>query len=323
MTLDVVCFGETMALLAPDPPVRLVAAENLALGHAGAESNVAVSLARLGTRARWCSRVGDDAFGQRILAAITAAGVDTSTVQVCAGARTGVFFKDPDGDMTSVHYYRDGSAASQMTAADVDRALTDVPRVLHLTGVTPVLSPSCADAVEHALVRARETGCILSFDVNYRSALWPEPDLAARTLTRLAQSCDIVFVGLDEAARLWGTTCEASVRGLLDRPSVLVVKDGPRSATAFEDGRRTRVLAIPTHVVDAVGAGDAFAAGWLHARLTGMSATEQLRLGHLVAARSLSSVSDHGVDSGPLAGLPELARADRDWPPPPIAQDRT
>ncbi len=305
-----------MASLAPDPPVRLAAATHLLLSHAGAESNVAVSLARLGTRAQWCSRLGDDAFGHRIHASIAAAGVDTSTARFCPGGRTGLLVKDPDGDSTIVHYYRAGSAASQMEPSDAERALATAPRVLHLTGITPALSPSCAAAVDRALERAREIGCTVSFDVNYRPALWSDPRVAARELLRLAQAVDIVFVGLDEAAGLWGTTSDVSVRTLLDAPPVLVVKDGPRSAVAFENGHRTEVPAAPVEVVEAVGAGDAFAAGWLHARLSAMSPTEQLRLGHLVAARSLTSVTDHGGDAAVLTDLPELARSDRTWPPP-------
>ena len=321
--MDVACFGETMALLAPDPPRPLVDAERLVLSHAGAESNVAVSLAGLGTRAAWCSRLGDDPFGRRIRAAVDAAGVDTSTVRMSPGARTGVFFKDPpsdppsdpDGGSTTVHYYRDGSAASAMDESDAERALSLDPRILHLTGITPALSRSCAAAVEHAVRRAHDLGGTVSFDVNHRAALWRDLDTAAGELLRLAQSCDIVFVGQDEAARLWGTTSAVSVRTLLDRPGVLVVKDGPRSACSFENGSQVEVAAVPVDVVEAVGAGDAFAAGWLHARLTGLSATEQLRLGHLVAARALASVTDHGADTAALAALPHLARADRAWPP--------
>lgn len=319
MSVDVVCLGETMALLAPDPPVRLVDADHLVLTHAGAESNVAVSLAGLGTRSAWCSLLGDDAFGQRIHTAVTAAGVDTSTVRISPGARTGVFFKDPAGDpaegSTTVHYYRDGSAASAMAAGDVDRALSLNPRVLHLTGITSALSASCAAAVEHAIGRAHDLGLPVSFDVNHRPALWPDADTAGHELLRLAQSCDIVFVGLDEAARLWGTTTDVEVRTLLDRPAVLVVKDGSQSASSFADGSRVEVSALPVDVVEAVGAGDAFAAGWLHARLTGRSAAEQLRLGHLVAAHALTSVTDHGADAAVLAALPQLARADQPWPP--------
>ncbi len=315
MSVDVACLGETMALVAPDPPLPLATATRFVLGHAGAESNVAVSLARLGSRASWCSRLGDDALGRRILAEISAAGVDTAAVQLNTAARTGVLFKDPRAGATDVVYYRGGSAASAMDETDVDRALASKPKMLHLSGITPGLSPSCARAVDYTLERARRDGVLVSFDVNYRAALWPERDSAARALARIAGRCDIVFVGLDEAVDLWGVTTADSVRALLEQPGVLVVKDGARSASSYEDGRCSRVDALEVDVLEPVGAGDAFAAGWLHGRLAGMSAVEALRLGHLVAAGSLSSVTDHSLDSLPPATLRGLARDDSPWPP--------
>jgi 2-dehydro-3-deoxygluconokinase len=315
VTAQVSCFGETMALVVPDPPAPLAAAEHFVLTHAGAESNVAVALARLGTATSWCSRVGDDPFGRRVLAAVGAAGVDTSAVQVCAGVRTGVFFKDPGPDGTRVHYYRDGSAASGMDESDAERAVSPVPRILHLTGITPALSASCARAVGHAVTRAHDLGVQVSFDVNYRPALWPEHPTAAEELLRLAQRCDVVLVGLDEAATLWQTDSEAEVRTLIDRPAALVVKDGARSATAFEDGRPVQVPALEVEVVEIVGAGDAFAAGWLHGRLTGATAEESLRLGHLLAASALSSPTDHGRSIA-VGALRAAAASSAPWPPP-------
>lgn len=288
----VVCLGETMALVAPDPPAPLAVADRFVLSHAGAESNVAATLARLGTRALWCSRLGDDPFGHRILAELAADGVDTSLV-TRSTARTGVMFKDPAGATTGVRYYRDGSAAARMDGTDGDRALAGSPDVVHLTGITPALSPSCAGMIDHVLNRASATGTLVSFDVNHRPALWPDLATAAAVLLRLAQRSDIVLVGLDEAARLWGTASAADVRALLDQPRVLVVKDGDRSASSFEDGRRTEVPALAVEVVESVGAGDAFAGGWLHARLAGADAEDALRLGHRMAAESLSSPTDH------------------------------
>ena len=183
----VVCLGETMALVVPDPPAPLAVADRFLLSHAGAESNVAVTLARLGTQARWCSRVGDDPFGRRIRAELTALGVDTSLVSVTAG-RTGVFFKDPAGATTTVHYYRDGSAASTMDGTDAERALAARPALIHLTGITPALSRSCAGMIDGVLQRASAAGAPqVSFDVNYRPSLWPDPARAAGELHRLAQ----------------------------------------------------------------------------------------------------------------------------------------
>ena len=317
MTVDVVCFGETMALVAPDPPQPLTVAAHLVLSCAGAESNVAVSLARLGSRAQWCSRLGDDPFGHRILDTIAGAGVGIDAVRLCPGQRTGVFFKNPEHGRTSVLYYRDRSAAAGMDDTDVDRALASGPRILHLTGITPALSESCFRAVDYAVGRAKDSGVLVSFDVNYRPALWSDPARAGHELQRTAQRADIVFVGLDEAAALWGATTETEVRALIDRPDVLVVKDGARSATGFDRDRRVEVPAVPVDVVEPVGAGDAFAAGWLHAHLRGRDAVEALRLGHLVAAGSLTSATDHSREAVAAQVLERLAASQSGWPPHP------
>lgn len=293
MTTDVVCLGETMALVAPDPPAPLASATSMVLSHGGAESNVAIGLARLGSRAEWCSRLGDDALGRRVLRAVAAEGVGVDLVEVDPLARTGVYFKDPGPGGTAVLYYRDGSAASRMTTADVDRALGCEPRVLHLSGVTPALSESCAVAMTYAMDAARRNGVVVSFDVNYRPALWPDGLSAARELLRLAQLSDLVFVGLDEALALWNTATDTDVRALLAGPTFLVVKDGPRDCAEFELDAAVRLPAPVVEVVEPVGAGDAFAAGWLHAYLLGMDSTERVRLGHAVAADALSSPTDH------------------------------
>lgn len=292
-TPAVVCFGETMGLVAPDPPVPLACARTLTLSHAGAESNVALGLARLGTTAAFCSRVGDDPFGQRIVADLTARGVDASLVRVVPGARTGVMFKDPHPSATRVWYYRDGSAAAGIGVDDAERALGSGARVVHLTGITPALSPSCAGAIEHAIAGAHRRGMQVSFDVNLRAALWPDLGTAGDVLCDLARRCDTVLVGLDEAEALWATTEPAQVRALLDSPGTLVVKDGPREAIAFTDGREVAVAPGPVDLLEPVGAGDAFAAGWWHARLRGSNVEEALRLGHECAAAVLASATDH------------------------------
>ncbi|HEY2279443.1 MAG TPA: sugar kinase [Streptosporangiaceae bacterium] len=312
---DVVCLGETMAMVAPDPPRPLTAARTLALSQGGAESNVAIWLARLGCPAAWCSRLGDDALGRRVLAEVAAAGVDTSPVVLDASAPTGVYFKDPQPNATSVLYYRDRSAAARMDERDADRALAVPRRLLHLTGITPALSDSCAHAVDHAITRAAQLGVTVSFDVNYRPALWPNPDAAATALGRLARRCGVVFVGCDEAALLWGASSVSDIQAALGSPGTLVVKDGPRAARSTDDGSSvTTVAALPVEVVEPVGAGDAFAAGWLYGWLRGLPAAARLRLGHLIASSALGSATDHGELPLSPAALEELARTGRAWP---------
>jgi 2-dehydro-3-deoxygluconokinase len=297
--LDVLCVGETMAMVTPDPGGRLDAASTLRLRAGGAESNVARWLAALGHRAAWAGQVGDDALGVLVTSEVAAAGVDVSLVRVDPHRPTGVYFKDTSPTGTVPLYYRRGSAGSALDTGLVEALAEAQPRVLHLSGVTPALSDGCRRLVEH-LVSDRPLGpaTTVSFDVNYRPALWQEP--AAPRLLAVAQACDVVFVGRDEAETLWGTATAERVRALIDRPGVLVVKDGPYDAVAFSGGTVTREAPAPVEVVEPVGAGDAFAAGWLSGLLRGADQSACLRLGHRLAAAALGSTSDH-------APLPDAA----------------
>jgi 2-dehydro-3-deoxygluconokinase len=303
-----------MAMVTPSPPRPLSEATTLALSHGGAESNVAVWLARLGSSVSWCSRLGDDVLGHRVLAEIAAAQVGTDLVAMDERARTGVYFKDPRPGSTRVVYYRDGSAAAGMDEGDVDRALARPPRLLHLTGITPALSDSCARAVGYAVTRAGQLGVAVSFDVNYRPSLWPSPEAAAAVLGPLARRCPLVFVGTDEAEALWGAPDVRAIGSVLGARGTLVVKDGSRPATSVEGDHVTTVAALPVPVVEPVGAGDAFAAGWLRGWLRGLPAAARLRLGHLVASSALTSATDHGELRLPPAELEEMARTGDTWP---------
>lgn len=291
----VVCIGETMAALAPAPAESLETAEGLRLSVAGAESNVAMYLADLHVPVSWRSAVGDDALGRRVTEAVRAAGVDVSGVRRDPDRPTGLMVKEPAASGTRVHYYRGGSAASAMgpdvLADDTVRAAA----LLHLTGVTAALSPSCRSLVTTALTPAPgERRQAVSFDVNHRAALWP-PGTAADVLHDLADRADITFVGLDEAQDLWGADLTTDdVRELLPHPPLLVVKDGGRGATAFaEDGTWT-VPAPRTEVVEPVGAGDAFAAGFLAGLLRDGDIPRALRLGHITAGSALKVTADRG-----------------------------
>lgn len=309
----VACIGETMVSFIPAGRAGLDSATSVDLDVAGAESNVAMYLADHGVDSRWISRLGDDAFGRRVLDRVRASGVDVSGVRADPERPTGLLFKDPGGRDggrgTLVTYRRQGSAASAMSADVLEDEAVRTADVWHLTGITPALSTECHALVEAALGldgdRDRsgqpdendrdDHRPAVSFDVNYRPAVWRgrEP---GDVLHRLAQAADIVFVGLDEAQALWGEQLVAAqdVRALLPGPRILVVKDGATEATAFCGGDRVVEPARRVDVVEPVGAGDAFAAGFLAALLQGRSARQCLRSGHLTAAAALSVTGDHG-----------------------------
>ncbi|MDT0442663.1 sugar kinase [Streptomyces johnsoniae] len=290
---EVVCLGETMAQVTPLPGGRIDGRSELVLRPGGAESNVAMALVALGHRAAWASRVGADPLGDLLLTALDEAGVDLRLVERDPRLPTGVYFKDPAPAGSSVYYYRAGSAAAAMDRTAVGPVVAAGPRVVHLSGITPVLAPGCRDLVEHLMLQRPVAGAMVSFDVNHRPALWDRD--AGPELLRLARAADVVFVGLDEAARLWPVSDAADVRELIGAPVCLVVKQGAEEAVCFDGDTVVREPAPAVAVVEPVGAGDAFAAGWLAGLLRGLDHGARLRLGHLAAGAALESISDQGT----------------------------
>ena len=286
--------GETMAMVAPVAAEPVEHAEVFRMDAGGAESNVAAHVAALGGRAAWFSRVGDDALGRRVARRIAARGVDVSRVAVDARHPTGLYVKDPGA---GVAYYRAGSAAAHLAPGDADAVSWDGVAVLHVSGITAALGDTAPTFLDRLIDRARGAGVAVSFDVNHRAPLWSVA-LAAAPLLDLARRADIVFVGRDEAETLWATATDSDVRALLPEVAELVVKDGDVGATVFEASGRTLVPALRVEVLDAVGAGDAFAGGYLAARARGLDARARLAAGHERAALTLRTYGDSVHDTG-------------------------
>jgi 2-dehydro-3-deoxygluconokinase len=203
----VVTIGESMALLTVPAGRQLRGGASAPVGFGGAESNVAIGLARLDVPVSWVSRVGDDAFGSLITRELRGEGVQVLSA-VDGQAPTGLMVKEHRyGTPWRVRYYRAGSAASRLDPADLDTgAVTDAitaARVLHLTGITAAISPSALATVRRAIDIARAAGTVVSFDVNHRSALWSDAQ-AAPVLAQLCGSADLVFAGEAEAALVLG-----------------------------------------------------------------------------------------------------------------------
>ncbi|MFG1959323.1 sugar kinase [Nonomuraea sp. NPDC049028] len=293
---DVLAIGETMVMVTPTAGGRLDADSSFILRPGGAESNVAALLAQLGHTTAWAGAVGRDPLGDLVVDSLRARGVDVGLVHRDDERPTAVYFKDPTASGTAVYYYRRGSAASVMTAADVAGWAAWPARVTHISGITAAISPQCLELTRHIVFDRPLRPSVVSFDVNHRPRLWDGAD-AASVLLELAQRADIVFVGRDEAAALWGTTDAESVRALLDGPTYLIVKDAAIEAVGFTPTGVHRAPSLPVEVIDAVGAGDAFAAGWLSGFLDGRDEVTRLRLGHYAASRVLTSPAD-------LADLP-------------------
>nr|WP_225953768.1 sugar kinase [Kibdelosporangium phytohabitans] len=301
------CLGETMALFVPGEPGPVDQVRTWIRTVGGAESNVACNLAMLGLRAKWVSAVGQDAFGQAVVAAVESNGVDVSGVVIDPVRPTGLYIKESNAGGSPVRYYRRGSAASGMGPSLLDQLDLHV-RVLHLTGITAALSDSCLDLMRALVAVPRET-FRLSFDLNWRPKLWPGRDPSV--LRELANAADIALVGDDEALAVWNTSDPAEIRRILPDPPTLVIKHGSRGATLIEGGTQLFQPALRVDVVEPVGAGDAFAAGFLAATLAGASPEHRLRSGHLQAATTLRTHDDVGTPL-PSELVTSLLNADAD-----------
>lgn len=267
----VVTLGETMALVRTTEIGSLRHAHGMALGVGGAETNVAIGLARLGVAVSWLGRVGDDSLGERVAREIRAEGVEVRAV-VDADAPTGLMVKErPSAASTAVHYYRAGSAGSRVSGSDLPDGWIEEASLLHVTGITPLLSATARDAVLGAVERAREAGVTVSFDINYRSALAPAA-VAGPVLREVAERADIVFGGEDEFTILYPDTSAAEAAALLRDAgcATTVLKQGPAGATVFVGDTVVAASGFLIDAIDTVGAGDAFVAGYLSALLEGL-----------------------------------------------------
>ncbi|MFI7394800.1 sugar kinase [Streptomyces tendae] len=309
--VDVVALGESMVTFLPSRPGRLADVPSFDRAIGGAESNVACVLAAAGHSTRWVGRVGADGFGDHLVEAIGAYGVDVSAVRRDPARPTGIYFRTAGDRATDAHevaYYRAGSAASAMSVDTMDLDAIRSGRVLHLSGITPALSADCLGLTRELTAR-RPGRPLVSFDVNHRPGLWRDAGHGhgPEVLLDLARGADLVFVGEDEA---WGLGGPEAVRAALPEPELLVVKQGASGATAFHRtagsgaDEVTSVPALTVDVVAAVGAGDAFAAGFLSATLREKPVRERLRHGHLMAAAALTVPGD-------LATPPARDHADR------------
>ncbi|MDN3445275.1 sugar kinase [Microbacterium sp. APC 3901] len=275
---SVVTLGETMALVRTTEIGSLRHANSLAFGIGGAESNVAIGLARLGIPTSWLGRVGDDSLGERVAREIRGDGVDVRAI-VDPDAATGLMVKErPSAASTAVHYYRAGSAGSRLRPDDLPDGWIESASVLHLTGITPLLSDTAEAAVHGAIDRARVSGTMVSFDINYRSAL-ASPEIAGPVLRGIAERADLVFGGAEEFGILYPAMSVAGAAARLQKAggATTVLKQGPDGASVFTTDSVIGASGFTIDPVDTVGAGDAFVAGYLSALLDGEDLDAVLR----------------------------------------------
>ncbi len=306
--LDVVTLGEAMVLLAAEEPGALEQVRHFSKRTAGAETNVAVGLARLGMRVGWQSRLGDDSMGRFLLAEFRREGIDCSQVVCDAAQRTGFMFKGrrDDGGDPAIEYHRRGSAASRLQPEDIDAAWIASARHLHVTGVFPALNEGTLAATRRAIALMHDVGGTVSFDPNLRPALWPSPTAMRETVNALAAHCDWVLPGLAEGRELTGHAEPARIAAFYRERGarLVVVKLGAGGAWYDGEAGSGHVPAAPVaQVVDTVGVGDGFAVGLISALLEGRSVEEAVQRGAWIGARAVQVRGD-------TEGLPTRAELD-------------
>ena len=285
----VLTVGETMVLLDPLEDGPLALGSQLTLRIAGAESNFAIALARLGLEVTWVSRVGDDLFGRVIEEALAAEGVDLRFLVRDAGAPTGVFFKWREGGRSHVCYYRKGSAASVLGPDDVPDEALDGVELVHLSGITIAIGAGAL--VVDLARRARARGAQVLFDPNWRPALWSSPQAAAAAQSVVLPHVDWVLCGEEEGRLIFGGRSPDEIAAAVRAAGAgdAVVRVGGGGAVVHGE------LVPPprqVEVVDEIGAGDGFAAGFAWGLLHGLDRAVAVRCGHVVASRALAGTGD-------------------------------
>jgi 2-dehydro-3-deoxygluconokinase len=281
---DIITLGEAMIRLSPPDFQRLEQTTTLDVRIGGAELNVAVDAARLGLRTAWVSKLPDNPLGRMTANKAREHGVDVSHVIWTRGERMGLYFVEFGAQprASSVLYDRAGAAIASMKPDDFDwPAIFSQARLFHVSGITPALSPSCAEATLVAAKAAKEAGCIVSVDVNYRAKLWSEAD-ANRVMTALMAHADVLITTEEDTRKVY--RIEAAdyrdvARELLRRfplkTVAITLRETPsvlRNTWSAFAAAGDQIYEAPTYeveIVDRLGAGDSFTAGFLWGYLQG------------------------------------------------------
>ena len=306
-TFDVATFGEAMMMLVADRPGPMEQAEAFHKRTAGAETNAAIGLARLGLKVGWASRLGADSMARYLLASMQAEGIDCSKVVCDPTQRTGFLFKGQvtDGSDPPVEYHRKGSAASLMGPADVDETWLRSARHLHATGVFAAISDTSLQAARKSMELMRAARRSISFDPNLRPSLWATPEHMRTSINALAALADWVLPGIEEGRLLTGEQTPEAIAAFYRRQgaSLVAIKLGAEGAYYDSSTAGTGYVAgFPVaKVIDTVGAGDGFAAGLISALLEGKTVPEAVRRGAWIGARAVQVLGD-------TEGLPTRAQ---------------
>jgi 2-dehydro-3-deoxygluconokinase len=282
-TLDLLAIGEAMVEFNQQ---RSAPGSYLA-GFGGDTSNCAIAAARMGARSGYLSQLGDDVFGDELMALWQRDSVDTAAVGRVAGGETGIYFvtHGPDGHRFS--YRRAGSAASRMSPATIPPGAVERARWLHCSGISQAISATACDAVFEAIARARAAGTRISYDLNFRPSLWPAPRALAIARATLAQ-CDLFFPSVDEIGALTGLARpEDIVAWSHDQGATMVALKLGAAGCLVSDASGMRSIApYPVQPADATGAGDCYAGALLARLAAGDDLAVAARAANVAAALS-------------------------------------
>lgn len=294
---DIILFGEPMALFVADTVGPLEEVEHFTRSLAGAEVNVCIGLTRLGHKATYITRLGDDPLGYYIRNFLKKESIGTEFITFDPIYKTGIQLKNKvlEGDPYAP-YYRKGSAASHLSMEEIDAIDFTGIKLVHVTGIPPALSKSCREATYRLMERAKEHGAILTFDPNLRPALWESEEVMIQVINDLASRCDILLPGTGEGLILMGSEEPEKIADFYQRLGVkkVIIKIGSKGAYV-RDGQEGYV--VPGYkvekVIDTVGAGDGFAAGFISGILEGLSVKESVKRGNGVGSIQVTHISDN------------------------------
>ena len=305
---DIVTLGEAMLRFTPRDYQRLEQAASFQVNVSGSELNTSWGTARLGLCTTWVSRLVDNPMGRMIAGKAREMGVDVSHVQWTPKGRVGLYYCEMGASTRAsrVYYDRKGSAMSQMKPGTVDWAvILEGAKVFHVSGITPALSADCRLVTEEAIRAAKQAGCLVSFDMNYRSRLW-SPLEARDCIEALLDRVDILLTTSDDTSIVFGVEGEpADIAGkFVDKYSlkvaVLTIRHAPSvlrgkwsSVAVTDDGQTYASRAkIDLELIDRVGSGDAYDAGFLYGLLSG-DVPKAVRYGDAMSAIKHSVPGDH------------------------------
>ncbi len=299
---SVCTVGEPLVVLVPDRAARLEQIHHFEPFVAGAELNTAIGLARLGIDAHFACGMGQDPFGRTVTRALLSEGVNTSLAEQVSGGQTGVFFKEWNAfsGSTSVYYYR--SQSTMGTGLWDGQVVADSLSAgkyswLHLTGITAMVGEQMDHVVSNLLYAAKRGGATVSFDINIRLKLAPKERWRALA-DGVMHLLDWFFIGDEEALTLYQTVDPIEIDQIVRQHGFagdgVVLKRGSKGATLIAQGQAVSVPAWPVRqVVDTVGAGDGFNAGFIAGHLRGMPVEECMKLGSVIGAYAVTSAGDY------------------------------